>query len=91
MNKSKPTTWKQLSMKQVKILYTNTGLVTDWEKSFILSLKNNNFKVSSKQMSIVEKILGKIGYKNSEEYYKKQISKNKHYNFDTWTKIENSK
>lgn len=84
------TNWKQLTMKQVKLLFSNTEKVTDWEKKFIESLKDTKFKVSVKQLTIVNKILGKIAYKNSGDYWKKQISVNKNYNLDAWSKIENS-
>lgn len=85
MNKSK--TWKQLTMKQVRILFDNTELVTDWERKFILSLKNTKFKVSNKQMLIVNKILGKLGAYNLN--YRGSL--NKGYAIDAWSRIENGK
>jgi hypothetical protein len=82
--------WKQLNIKQVAILYRNRDILSTWEQGFLVTLKENKFKVSDKQMSIVNKLLGKIGYLNSEEYYKNKIN-NRYSNIDAWTKIEYSK
>jgi hypothetical protein len=84
------TNWKQLTIKQVAKLYSNKEVLTDWEIKYLISLKEQKFKVSAKQMEVVNKILGKISYYTSAEYYKKQAAYNKHSNIDAWTKIENN-
>ncbi len=82
--------WKQLTMKQVAQLYGNKIILSTWEQEFLLSLKNNKFRVSDKQMVVVTKILGKIGYINSDEYNKKKLH-SRWSNIDAWTKIEYNK
>jgi hypothetical protein len=66
----KSSNWKQLTVKQITILKSKNNCLTEWENNFIDSLRKQGYKVSDKQMVIVNKVLGKIGYNKSSGYSK---------------------
>jgi hypothetical protein len=67
---NKRSNWKQLTVKQITILKSKNNCLTEWENNFIDSLRKQGYKVSDKQMVIVNKVLGKIGYNKSSGYSK---------------------